>query len=228
MRVNLVLLTAEIIGMFVTFALALFLPAGTVAWPAGWVFLGLFFGFVTVISLWLLRNNPDLLTERLTGVGRADQKAWDKVFYVVANILFFAWLVLMAVDAARFRWSQVPVWIQVVGVIVLLGSFFLFFLTFRANAYLSPAVRIQADRGQTVVSTGPYRHVRHPMYAAFIVYALGTSLLLGSWYGLLWGLLIVVAVAPRAVLEERTLRAELEGYDAYLEQVKCRLVPYVW
>jgi protein-S-isoprenylcysteine O-methyltransferase Ste14 len=226
--VELTLLTAQLVGMFAAFVLALMLPAGTLAWPAGWAFLALFFSFVVALSLWLLRNNPGLLMERLTGIGKADQKGWDKAFYGLALVLFFAWLVLMALDAARFRWSAVPVWLQVVGAMALLGSFWLFFLTFRENPYLSPAVRIQIDRGHTVVSTGPYRYVRHPMYAAFIPYALGTALLLGSWYGLLFGLLIVLAVARRAVLEERTLRAELPGYSAYMAAVKYRFVPSVW
>jgi protein-S-isoprenylcysteine O-methyltransferase Ste14 len=228
MPVNLKLLAAEVGGMFVVVALALFLAAGTVDWPAGWAFLVLFFGFVVALSLWLLRHNPELLTERMTGVGKPDQKAWDKVFYGLANLVFFAWLVLMPLDTVRFHWSQMPAWLQVVGAIVLLGSFSLFFLTFRENTYLSPAVRVQADRGQTVVSTGPYHYVRHPMYAAVIPYALGTSLLLGSWYGLLLGLILVVGIALRAVLEERTVRAELPGYDAYMAQVKYRLVPHVW
>jgi protein-S-isoprenylcysteine O-methyltransferase Ste14 len=228
MPVNLKLLGVEIGGMFVVVALALFLAAGTVGWPAGWAFLVLFFGFVVALSLWLLRHNPGLLTERMTGVGKPDQEAWDKVFYGLANLVFLAWLVLMPLDAVRFHWSQMPAWLQVVGAILLLGSFSLFFLTFRENPYLSPAVRVQTDRGQTVVSTGPYHYVRHPMYAAVIPYALGTTLLLGSCYGLLLGLTLVVGIALRAVLEERTLRAELPGYDAYMAQVKYRLVPHVW
>jgi protein-S-isoprenylcysteine O-methyltransferase Ste14 len=228
MTVNRTLLATQIIGMALVFALALFLPAGTLAWPAGWVFLLLFFGFVIALSLWLLKHNPGLLTERMTGVGKADQKAWDKVFLGLVSLLFVAWLILMPLDAVRFRWSQLPVWLQVVGVLVLLGSFALFFLTFRENAYLSPAVRIQTDRGQTVVSSGPYHYVRHPMYAAFLLFVLGTALVLGSWYGLLFGLTLVFAVARRAVLEERTLRQELDGYDAYMAQVEYRLIPRVW
>ncbi len=228
MPVNLKLLGVEIGGMFVVVALALFLAAGTVDWPAGWAFLVLFFGFVVALSLWLLRHNPALLTERMTGVGKPDQKAWDKVFYGLANLVFLAWLALMPLDAVRFHWSQMSAWLQVVGAILLLCSFALFFLTFRENPYLSPAVRVQTDRGHTVISTGPYHYVRHPMYAAVIPYALGTSLLLGSWYGLLLGLILVVGIALRAVLEERTLRAELPGYDAYMAHVKYRLVPHVW
>lgn len=130
------------------------------------------------------------------------------LFLVIAliQVLFFAWLGLMPLDAVRFQWSQMPVWLQVSGAFILLCSFYLFFLTFRENPYLSPAVRIQKERGHTVITTGPYRHVRHPMYAAFILFVLGTSLLLGSWYGVLAGLIQVVIIARRAVLEERMLR----------------------
>jgi len=228
MKVNLKLLTAQIAGMFVVFALILFLAAGTIFWPAGWAFLVLFFGFTIALSRWLLRHNPGLLTERMTGIGKRDQKSWDKVFFAVANVLFLAWLVVMPLDAVRFHWSQMPPWLQVLGAVLLLCSFYLFFLTFRENAYLSPAVRVQAERGQTVVSTGPYHYVRHPMYATAIIFLVGTTLLLGSWYGLILGLILVVAIAVRAVQEERTLRAELPGYDAYMAQVNYRLIPYVW
>lgn len=228
MTVNLKLLVVQIVGLFLVFALVLFLAAGTIAWVPGWIFMGLFFSFVIAISLWLLRHNPALLTERMRGMIQSEQKTWDRVFIVVANIAFLAWLLLMPLDAARFHWLPMPAALQVLGAALLLGSFYLFFLTFRENSYLSPVVRIQSERGQTVVSTGPYRYVRHPMYAAFVVFALGTSLLLGSWYGLLVGAILVLAMARRAVLEERTLRAELPGYAAYMDRVRYRLIPYVW
>jgi protein-S-isoprenylcysteine O-methyltransferase Ste14 len=228
MRVNVGRLVASIAGLAVACALALFLPAGTLAWPAGWAFLVLFFGFVVALSLWLLRFDPDLLSERMTGIGRPDQKGWDKLFFALMQLTFFAWLAVMALDAERFRWSQVPPWLQGVGALLLVGSFSLFYLTFRENTYLSPAVRIQTERAQTVVSTGPYRYVRHPMYAAFIPFALGTALLLGSWYGLLGGLLLLGMVAWRAVQEERVLCQGLEGYGAYMARVRYRLIPYLW
>jgi protein-S-isoprenylcysteine O-methyltransferase Ste14 len=228
MKTNLIMLTAQIAGMALVFALALFLAAGTVAWPAGWAFLVLFFGFTVALSLWLLRHDPGLLTERMTGIGKPDQKTWDKVFFVVAEMLFLAWLIVMPLDAVRLHWSHVPTWLQAVGVLLMLGSFYLFFLTFRENAYLSPAVRVQTEREQTVVSTGPYHYVRHPMYATALIMMVGTTFLLGSWVGLLPVLVLAVAIALRAVREERTLRAELPGYDAYMAQVKYRLIPYVW
>ncbi len=221
-------LLARIVGLIAVFCAALFLPAGTLGWPAGWAFLALFFGFVVALSFWLLRHDPELLAERLTGVGRADQKGWDRVFVALAAVAFFAWLALMALDAVRFRWSLVPPTVRGLGLVVLCGSFHLFFLTFRENRFLSPAVRVQTERAQTVVSTGPYRHVRHPMYAAFLLFTLGTALVLGSWYGLLGGLLLVAMAAWRAVREERVLRDELAGYRAYMTKVRYRLVPYLW
>lgn len=214
--------------MAVMFSLALFLPAGTLVWPAGWTYLALVFGFTAAVSTWLLRSNPDLLAERMTGIGHPGQKTWDKVFLALTALAFFAWLVVMALDAVRFRWSQMPLWLQGIGVFLLVGSFYIFYLTFRENTYLSPAVRVQTERGQTVVSTGPYRYVRHPMYAAFVLFAIGTALLLGSWYGLLGGLLLIGMVAWRAVQEERVLRDELEGYSAYMTRVRYRFVPFLW
>ena len=225
--VNRPFLEAQILSLAGVFALALFLPAGTVSWTAGWVYLLLFFSFVSILSRWLLQNNPSLLKERMTGF-TSDQKSWDKIFILVTGILFFSWLVLMPLDAVRFRWSSVPVWLQVVGAAILVGSFIVFFVTFRENSYLSPVVRIQEERGQVVVSTGLYQYVRHPMYAGFGLFAFGTSLVLGSWYGLLGGLILVGVVARRAVLEERVLRKELPGYASYMARVTYRLVPHVW
>lgn len=228
MRVNVKLLVVQIVGLFLVFAVALFLPAGTIAWPAGWIFLVLFFGFFLAVYVWLFRHNPGLLQERMRMWGTSDQQGWDKVLYPLLEVFCFAWLILMSLDAVRLHWSQMPVWLQVVGAIVLVCSFYLFFLTFRENSYLSPVVRVQQERGQTVISTGPYHYVRHPMYSAIVIFVVGTPLLLGSWYGVLFGLIIATVIARRAVLEERALRKGLPGYAAYMAQVKYRLIPYVW
>ncbi len=162
-----------------------------------------------------------------------DDVEWEMpgAFHLVGKRAFdkeIAWLVLMPLDVIRFHWSRMPIWLQVLGGVILLGSFYLFFLTFRENPYLSPAVRVQTERGQTVISTGPYHYVRYPMYAAVIPFTVATTLLLGSWYGLLFGLILIAAIAFRAVREESVLRAELPGYDTYMAQVKYRLIPYVW
>lgn len=227
-EVDIAQLIIRTIATVVLFALVLFLPAGTITWWAGWAYLVLVFGFAIALTVWLLRFNPDLLAERLSGIGKPDQKSWDKVFLALLGIVFFAWLVLMPLDAMRFRWSHVPPWVQWIGALVLCASFYIFYLTFRENTYLSPAVRIQKERGQTVISTGPYRYVRHPLYAGFILFALGTTLLLGSGYGVIGALILIVMIAWRAVQEERVLRAELPGYSDYMSRVRYRLLPYVW
>jgi protein-S-isoprenylcysteine O-methyltransferase Ste14 len=228
MAVNLKLLTISYLGLLVIFALALFVGAGTVFWPAGWVFLVLFFGANAALARWLLKHDPGLLQERMTGIAQPNVPTWDKVFFAVLQVFFLAWLVVMPLDAVRCRWSDMPGWLQTPGALLLLVSFYLFFLTFRANPYLSPAVRIQTERGQTVISTGPYRYVRHPMYVAAIIFIAGTSLLLGSWCGLLMGLFFTLAMAYRALQEERVLKAELPGYAEYMAKVKYRFLPHVW
>lgn len=212
---------------FVIMALPLFLAAGTLVWPAGWAYLILLDGWLLIGILLLLKYNPGLLAERIN-VSPPNQKAWDKVFVVLLNLFVFGSLILMSLDAVRFHWSQMPLWLQVVGATALVVSFVLISLVFRENSYLSATIRIQEERGQTVVTTGPYRYVRHPMYAGGLFMFLGTPLLLGSWYGMLLTLLFLPALLVRAVLEERTLLRELPGYDAYMTQVKYRLIPYIW
>lgn len=227
-RVNLGMLAGQIAGMVVVFGAALFGAAGTLKWRAGWAFMALFFGFTVALSGWLLRRNPALLTERMTGVGKPDQKGWDRVWFGLTAVAFLGWLVLMPLDAVRFGWSRVPRWVQATGGAAVVASFWLLFGVFRENTYLSPAVRVQRERGQTVVDTGPYAYVRHPMYAAAGLLMAGSTLLLGSWWGLVGAGAIVAGVAARAVGEERMLRAELPGYAAYAERVRYRLVPGVW
>jgi protein-S-isoprenylcysteine O-methyltransferase Ste14 len=227
-EVNVWQLAISTFVMAAVFALTLFLPAGTLAWAAGWAYFVLALGFTIALSIWLLQFNPDLLAERMTGIGKPDQKSWDKVFLAMTALVFFAWHVVMALDAVRFRWTQMPLWLQRIGACLLLGSFYIFYLTFRENSYLSPAVRVQSERGQTVVSTGPYKYVRHPLYSGFVLYAVGTALLLGSGYGLIGALLLIAMIAWRAVREERVLQEELKGYDNYLSRVRYRLIPYLW
>src|SRR5579859_2979873 len=228
MGINVKLLVQQSVVLFVVFALALFIPAGTLAWPAGWVYLFLLYGFVAALDWWMLKHNPGLLKEVMGGIIQAGQNGWEKLLMGSLQTLIVGWFILMALDAVRFHGSRMTVWIQVLGAIILLCSYYLFFTTFRENSYLSPVVRIQTDRGHKVVSTGPYHYVRHPMYTGIVLFSLGTPLLLGSWYGLVFALILVSIMARRAVLEERTLRDELAGYTAYMTQVKYRFIPHVW
>ena len=129
----------------------------------------------------------------------------------------------MALDAVRFRWSQVPIWVQAVGAVLIALCMYVFYLTFRENTFAAPVVKIQAERGHQVVTTGPYALVRHPMYAGALLLFIGIPLLLGSWYGLAGALVMMALLVTRIVMEERTLTNELPGYREYAARVRWRL-----
>jgi protein-S-isoprenylcysteine O-methyltransferase Ste14 len=137
-------------------------------------------------------------------------------------------LVVAALDAGRFRWSEMPLVVQVLGVIGLIPLGLLLFWVTATNSYLSSYARIQQDRGQQVVSTGPYKYVRHPMYAAVIPFIICVALILGSWWALIPGGVIGVLFTIRTVLEDRMLQDELPGYKEYAQRVRYRLLPRVW
>jgi protein-S-isoprenylcysteine O-methyltransferase Ste14 len=209
-------------------AAILFVSAGTARWPAAWVFLAEIGGLGVAVGLWLARRDPALLAERLSTGFQAAQKTWDKVFMATVFVLWTGWLVLMALDAVRFGWSQMPVWAQALGAVLIALCMYVACLTFRANSYAAPVVKIARERGHRVVSSGPYVYVRHPMYAGAMLFFIGTPLLLGSWYGLAVTPVLVVVLAARAVMEERMLAEELPGYRDYATRVRYRLVPGLW
>lgn len=206
---------------------AVFLPAGTIYWPAGWLFVACLFGFTVAVLHLTLTTQSGLLEER-TQLRHADQKAWDRIYPTLFGIVSLAWLIMAPLDAVRFGWSAVPLWLQAAGLVGLVLSLYIIYLTFRENAFLSHVVRIQEERGHTVISTGPYAYVRHPMYAGVILMFFTAALLLGSWVSVGISAVLTVLFAIRARREEETLREELAGYDAYMNHVQARFIPYLW
>ncbi len=217
----------QIIITLLIYAVPVLIPAGIHAWPSAWAFLGLWFGYWFLILVWLFLQNRSLFWERML-TQTSGHKGWDKVVAPLLYVAVFLWLLFTAFDAGRFHWSPVSLWIKILGVLILFSSYILFFLTFRENNYLSPIVRIQKDRGQEVISTGPYHYIRHPMYTATLGFIIGTPLILGAWYGILAGPIVASVLAWRAILEERTLKEELIGYKDYMERIKYRLIPFIW
>jgi len=213
---------------FACMAALLFIPAGTADWPAAWIYLAEMGLATLVITAWLARYNPALLAERMSPLIQRDQKKWDKLLMIVLIVLWCAWFMLMGLDAVRYGWSAVPPWAQALGALAILVAMYIFFLTVRVNSFAAPVVKIQTERGHKVVSDGPYAIVRHPMYAGALLLFAGTPLLLGSWWGLALAPVITVLLAARAVLEERTLARELDGYAEYAARVRYRLIPLVW
>jgi protein-S-isoprenylcysteine O-methyltransferase Ste14 len=209
-------------------AMLLFVAAGTLHWPAGWVFLAELgiLGFAS--GLWLAMTDPDLLAERMSPFVQRDQEASDRTLMKIISVAFVVWLMFMPLDACRFGWSHVPLWVRWIGAIAIAVSLAIVQWTVLENRYAVVVVRVQRERGQHVISTGPYRFVRHPMYAGAILLFVGTPLLLGSWYGLIGAAIIIALFCYRITIEERTLRAELEGYVEYTARVPYRMIPGVW
>jgi len=204
-----------------------FLSAGTFAWPGAWVYLVVMVGLSFTLGMTLARRDPGLMNERLRSPIQKNQTGADKVLLSILLIGIFGWQIFMGFDF-RFGWSAVPVWVKVVGALVLLVGIWICYLTMLENSFAAPVVKIQDERGQHVITTGPYSYVRHPMYAGAILFFAGTALLLGSWWGLALVLVFVVLLAIRTFIEEQTLRTGLQGYDDYTARVRYKLIPMVW
>ncbi|RUW71942.1 MULTISPECIES: isoprenylcysteine carboxylmethyltransferase family protein [unclassified Mesorhizobium] len=219
-----------ILQTFVWFGLmgaVLFLSAGTLNWPGAWVYLVVMIGLSLTLGMSLARRDPGLMNERLSPPIQKGQPLVDKVLLSTLLVAIFAWLALMGLDF-RFGWSAVPLWVLVIGGVILLVGLWICYLTMLENSFAAPVVKIQDERGQHVITTGPYSYVRHPMYAGAILYFAGTALLLGSWWGLASVLFFIVLLAIRTFIEEQALRTGLRGYDDYAANVRYRLIPLVW
>lgn len=208
--------------------LLLFFAAGNWQWAQAWAFLAIFAVGSIAFSVWLLRRDPALLASRLGPLVQRGQPIWDRIFLLTFILIWCGWLVLMALDAQRWHTSDIPPSLNIVGGALVVAGFLATVLVFRENSFAAPVVRVQAEREQRVIDTGPYAFVRHPMYASAVLYLAGMPMLLGSWYGLLIVPLMIAGMAPRAVFEERLLERELPGYADYMTRVRYRLIPGVW
>jgi protein-S-isoprenylcysteine O-methyltransferase Ste14 len=205
----------------------LFVSAGTLHWPAAWVFLATIATLGIGCGLWLARTNPALLAERMRPVMQSDQPAADKKFMLAIGFFALIWLVTVGLDR-RFHASDVPLALQVLGFAMLLLSTGFGMWVLRENSFAAAVVRLQTERGHRVVSTGPYAWVRHPMYAGTVPFFIGAPLLLGSWWGLAISPLFILLFAIRVRIEERALIAGLPGYADYTRRVRYRLLPGLW
>jgi protein-S-isoprenylcysteine O-methyltransferase Ste14 len=216
------------VALSVAYIALVFAAAGTVFWTALWVLLGFYFLTTGGWMIWLKRRNPGLLKERMSGETHPDVKGWDRTIIRAYTGLLAAMLLLAPLDAVRFRWSRVPLGVQALALAGLFAAWALVIWAFRENAFLAAVVRIQAERGHTVCTTGPYRIVRHPMYVGVILTVLGVPVLLGSLFALVPAVLIAGLFVLRTALEDRTLQAELPGYADYARTVRWKLLPGVW
>lgn len=212
----------QAIGFSVLSGIALFASAGTFAIPGFWIYLAIF-AAVFIASFLLI--DPDLARERMRPGGKKPPVGLQ----IFSAVLFVHW-VLAGLDRGRFHWSDtVPPGLQVLGLITFAAGFAVCFWAMRENRFFSSVVRIQSDRGQFVVTTGPYAIIRHPGYLAGILIIAASGVALGSW---LAAAFLVAMSLPfllyRAITEDRFLQAELPGYRDYAARVRWRLCPGIW
>ncbi len=213
-----------VVSVFIISAL-LFLSAGRLDWLWGWLFLAGWL-LLLLLSAFVMHKSPGLINER--GRRAENIKGWDKVLMGIYSLVLFTAPVVAGLDAVRFEWSAMSPALHVIGGVLFIPAMIMPLWAMSANAYLSTMVRIQDDRGHRIVTTGPYRYVRHPMYVGTIFFGLSIPLFLGSWWTFIPCGLIVVLFIVRTALEDRMLREELPGYAEYAQRVRYRLLPGIW
>jgi len=206
-------------------AVLVFVPAGTLRYLQGWIFLAVFSGSSLAITLYLMARDPKLLARRVRAGPAAEKERRQRLIQLVASIFFLALIVVPALDH-RWSWSRVPVAVIMAGDLAVAFGFWLVFRVFQENTFTSATIEV--DAGQAVVETGPYARVRHPMYAGALVLLAGVPLALGSFWGLLMLLPMAAALVWRLLDEEKFLSANLPGYESYRRKTRYRLIPFVW
>jgi protein-S-isoprenylcysteine O-methyltransferase Ste14 len=209
----------------VAFGLLLFLPAGTLNYWQAWVFIAVFTAVTIFPTIYLARTNPAALERRMRAGPQAETRKAQKIIITGEFLSLFAMIPFSAFDH-RMEWSSVPAWVSVIGDVLVAAGLGLAMLVVIQNAYAASTVRVEAD--QTLVSGGVYKYVRHPMYVGGMIMMVGIPLALGSYWGLLFVLPGMVALVFRILDEEEALSQELAGYSEYAQQVRYRLMPYVW
>jgi protein-S-isoprenylcysteine O-methyltransferase Ste14 len=215
-----------LIGIPVRFGLFLFLPAGTLVWPRAWVFVLVSLAEMGAQFAYLWQTNPEVVIARSRY--RTDSKRWDKLLLCAYLPTVLAILVVAGLDDGRFHWCPLPWSVSVVGLALFLFGFALITWAQSINKFFESTVRIQSDRAQRVIQSGPYTTVRHPGYLGSVLVAIGTALSLGSLSALIPALLACGLLLLRTHWEDQTLQQELVGYKAYADRVRYRLVPLLW
>lgn len=206
-------------------AVLLFLPAGDFGWRTGWLFVLVFAALVIVSVVYLRFKNPEIFIARSRI--QAGTKAWDKVMIFLLLASLVAIFPVAGLDH-RYQWSSLPVWLVTLGYVLFSFGFISSAWVYGVNKFAEPGVRIQRDRGQRVIDTGPYTIVRHPLYLASIILYSGIPLALASFWALIPVAVGTIALFVRTAWEDQLLQEELEGYKEYASRVRHRLIPGLW
>jgi len=222
------LLVRTILGfvfLMLVMALALFLPAGSLSFWQAWVYLADFALCTILITAYLVKNDRQLLEGRVQAGPVAETQKSQKVIQSLASLFFIALFIVPGLDF-RYGWSYVPPILSLVGAGFVALGFYVVFLVFRENSYTRATIEVSAD--QKVITTGPYRLVRHPMYSGASILLLFTPIALGSWVAVPFAIPIILVVVVRLLDEEKFLTANLSGYKEYIQKVRYHFIPSVW
>jgi len=209
----------------IVMGLLVFVPAGTTDYWQAWLYLAIFFGAGALLTLYLMRKDPALLERRMSGGPTAEKRGAQRVIMTATSLCFIALLVVPAFDR-RIGWSSIPIYGVLAGDALVVIGFYFIFLVYKENTFTAATIQVVAE--QTVVSTGPYAIVRHPMYASGLLYLLGTPIALGSYRGLIPFVCLVPFLIWRLFDEEQLLCETLPGYREYQQKVRHRLLPGIW
>ena len=212
----------KFISGVILIGLLLFVPAGTLKWRNGWLFMGVLLIPMFIAGIIMYLKAPDLLKSRLN-VKERQRAQKDVINY--SGLMFLAAFIVAGMNY-RFRWVIMPESVVTVGIILFLGSYRLFGEVLRENAYLSRIIEVQEN--QKVVDTGLYGIVRHPMYAASVVLFLSMPLILNSLISFVIMLRYIPIIVKRTLNEEEVLKKELDGYSEYCQKIKYRIIPFIW
>ncbi len=207
---------------FLLVGVLIFVPAGTLEYPNGWLFIGFLFAPMLILGAVLLLKAPDLLEKRLDA---KEKESIQKSVVAVSGILFLLGFIIAGLDY-RLTWSDVPTWAVIIASVIMLVAYAMYSEVMRENTYLSRTIKVEKD--QKVIDTGLYGIVRHPMYMSTVLLFLTIPIVLGSWYALIPFACYPIIIVVRIINEEKVLELELEGYNEYKKKVKYRLVPFVW
>jgi protein-S-isoprenylcysteine O-methyltransferase Ste14 len=216
---------AGLVLLLVVMAVLLFVPAGTLDFWQAWVFLAVFGASSWAITLYLMKKDPQLLARRMQSGPTAEKEISQKIIQSLTSIMFVAMLAAPALDH-RFHRFALPFYGAITGDVLVGIGFLIVFFVYKENTFASAIIECSPD--QKVISTGLYARVRHPMYMGGIVLLVGMALALGSWSGLVVFLLFMPALIWRIFDEERFLAKNLPGYSQYQQEVKYRLLPFIW
>ena len=211
------------------YALLLFAPAGTLHWWRAWVFLAVTVSVMALAIFSILPDNSGLFSERARGVIQKGQPMWDRVLVILLVVSYVGQIIFIPLDVFRFHLAPKPgEVVSLLGLALYVAGWWIITLAMKVNPFAVPVVGLQKERHQRVIDTGIYALVRHPMYSGFVPMVVGPALWLESYVAALLALVPIGVLAVRSLFEERFLKRELKGYDAYTEEVRYRLIPFVW